>query len=84
MADFWINDVSAATQNLLLAAHSMGLGAVWTGLHPDMNRVKMVQEMLDLPEHIVPLCVVPVGVPAEQPAVKDKYKPENIHYNGWK
>ena len=84
IADFWINDVSAATQNLLLAAHSMGLGAVWTGLHPDMNRVKMVQEMLDLPEHIVPLCVVPVGVPAEQPAVKDKYKPENIHYNGWK
>ncbi len=84
MADFWINDVSAATQNLLLAAHSMGLGAVWTGLHPGMNRVKMVQEMLDLPEHIVPLCVVPVGVPAEQPAVKDKYKPENIHYNGWK
>lgn len=84
MADFWINDVSAATQNLLLAAHSMGLGAVWTGLHPGMNRVKMVQEMLDLPEYIVPLCVVPVGVPAEQPAVKDKYKPENIHYNGWK
>ena len=83
MANFWINDVSAATENLLLAAHAMGLGAVWTGLHPDMNRAKMVQEMLGLPEHIIPLCVVPVGVPAEQPDVKDKYKPENIHYNGW-
>ena len=83
MANFWINDVSAATENLLLAAHAMGLGAVWTGLHPDMNRAKMVQEMLGLPEHIIPLCVVPVGVPAEQPAVKDKYKTENIHYNGW-
>ncbi len=83
LAAFWINDVSAATENLLLAAHAMGLGAVWTGLHPDMNRVSMVQQLLGLPEHIIPLCVVPVGVPAEQPAVKDKYKPENIHYNGW-
>ena len=83
MADFWINDVSAATENLLLAAHAMGLGAVWTGLHPDMERASMVQQMLGLPEHIIPLCVVPVGVPAEQPAVKDKYLPENIHYNGW-
>ena len=83
MVNFWINDVSAATENLLLAAHAMGLGAVWTGLHPDMNRAKMVQDMLGLPEHIIPLCVVPVGVPAEQPEIKDKYKPENIHYNGW-
>ena len=83
MGAFWINDVSAATENLLLAAHAMGLGAVWTGLHPDMNRAKMVQDMLGLPEHIIPLCVVPVGVPAEQPAVKDKYKVENIHYNAW-
>ena len=83
MANFWINDVSAATENLLLAAHAMGLGAVWTGLHPDMNRAKMVQEMLGLPEHIIPLCVVPVGVPAEQPEIKDKFKPENIHYNEW-
>ena len=83
MANFWINDVSAATENLLLAAHAMGLGAVWTGLHPDMNRAKMVQEMLSLPEYIIPLCVVPVGVPAEQPAVKEKYNAENIHYNQW-
>ena len=83
MANFWINDVSAATENLLLAAHAMGLGAVWAGLHPDMNRAKMVQEMLGLPEHIIPLCVVPVGVPAEQPEIKDKFKPENIHYNEW-
>lgn len=83
MANFWINDVSAATENLLLAAHSMGLGAVWTGLHPDMNRAKLVQGMLGLPEHIIPLCVVPVGHPAEQPEVKNKYKEENIHYNKW-
>lgn len=81
--DFWINDVSAATENLLLAAHAMGLGAVWTGLHPDKQRVRMAQELLQLPEHIVPLCIVPVGYPAETPAVKDKYNRENIHYNRW-
>ena len=83
MGAFWINDVSAATENLLLAAHAMGLGAVWTGLHPDMNRAALVQQMLDLPEHIIPLCVVPVGVPAEQPAIKDKYNESNIHFNRW-
>lgn len=83
MGAFWINDVSAATENLLLAAHAMGLGAVWTGLHPDMKRATMVQQLLGLPEHIIPLCVVPVGVPAEHPAIKDKYIPENIHYNKW-
>jgi nitroreductase len=81
--DFWINDVSAATENLLLAAHAMGLGAVWTGLHPNMERASFVQQMLGLPEHIVPLCIVPVGVPAEQPEVKDKYNAEIIHYNRW-
>jgi len=83
MGAFWINDVSAATENLLLAAHAMGLGAVWTGLHPDMNRAGMVQQMLGLPAHIIPLCVVPVGVPAEQPEIKDKYNEANIHYNRW-
>lgn len=80
--DFWINDVSAATQNILLAAHAMGLGAVWTGLHPS-ERYLQAQQMLGLPETIIPLCIVPVGVPAEQPEVKDKYIEENIHYNQW-
>lgn len=80
---FWINDVSAATENLLLAAHAMGLGAVWTGLHPHMDMVATAQHILALPESIIPLCIVPVGVPAEQPEVKDKWKVENIHYNCW-
>jgi len=80
--DFWINDVSAATENLLLAAHAMGLGAVWTGLHPS-ERYRQAQALLGLPETIIPLCIVPIGVPAEQPEVKDKFNPDNIHYNRW-
>ena len=81
--EFWINDVSAATENLLLAAHAMGLGAVWTGIHPDAARVAQLQAILHLREYIVPLCVVPVGVPAESPAPKEKFTEENIHYNQW-
>lgn len=80
--DFWIDDVSAATQNILLAAHSMGLGAVWTGLYPT-ERYVQAQTLLGLPEHIIPLCIVPVGVPAEQPEIKDKWNTSNIHYNRW-
>lgn len=80
---FWINDVSAATENILLAAHAMGLGAVWTGVHPNMERVAAAQRVLNLPEHILPLCIIPVGVPAEQPEVKDKWNESNIHYNRW-
>lgn len=80
--DFWIQDVSAATENILLAAHAMGLGAVWTGVYPT-DKVAPVQQLLGLPHHIVPLCIIPVGYPAENPAPKDKYKPEIIHYDRW-
>lgn len=83
LPEFWINDVSAATENLLLAAHAMGLGAVWTGVHPSAERVAQLQSLLNLPEHIVPLCIVPVGYPAETPAIKEKFSADNIHYNGW-
>lgn len=81
--DYWIQDVSAAVENLLIAAHSLGLGAVWTGLTPIETRASAAAELLGLPDGIVPLCIIPVGYPAENPEVKDKYKAENIHYNVW-
>ena len=81
--DYWIQDVSAATENILLAAHAMGLGAVWSGVYPISERVQQARTFFALPDHIVPLCIITVGHPAEQPAVKDKYKPENIHRNRW-
>ncbi|MGE0079314.1 MAG: nitroreductase family protein [Bacteroidales bacterium] len=82
-AAFWIQDVSAATENILLAAHALGLGAVWTGVYPSDERVKSVQGVLHLPEHVIPLCVIPIGYPAENPMPKDKWKTENIHYDYW-
>ena len=78
---FWVQDCSAATENILLAANAIGLGAVWTGCYPMDDRVAEVSKTLKLPETIVPLCVIVIGHPAEQPAPKDKWKPENVSYN---
>ena len=80
---FWIQDVSAATENLLLAAHALGLGAVWTGVYPDPERVNAVKEYLGMPENIIPLAVVPIGYPTGPQTPKDKWKPENVHFNRW-
>ncbi len=81
---FWIQDCSAATENILLAAHALGLGAVWTGCYPMEERVAAVSEVLSLPETIVPLCVIVMGYPNENPQPKDKWKPENVSYNMFK
>lgn len=81
--DYWVEDTSAATENLLLAAHGMGLGAVWCGIYPMRDRVSFLKELLQLPGNIVPLNVIPVGYPAESPTPKDKWKPENVHYEQW-
>ena len=81
LPNFWIQDVSAATENLLLAAHALGLGAVWTGVYPVMERTAEVANVLNCPQNIIPLAVVRIGYPDESPAPKDKFKEENISYN---
>lgn len=81
LPDFWVQDVSAATENLLLAAHAQGLGAVWTGVYPVMERVAEVANVLNCPNNIIPLAVVRIGYPDESPEPKDKFKQENISYN---
>ena len=81
LPDFWVEDVSAATENLLLAAHALGLGAVWTGAYPAMERVEQISKVLGCPANIVPVAVVQIGYPDEAPAPKDKFKEENISYN---
>jgi nitroreductase/flavin reductase (DIM6/NTAB) family NADH-FMN oxidoreductase RutF len=78
---YWMQDASAATENILLAAHALGLGAVWTGTYPIKDRVKATSEALALPEHIVPLCTIVIGYPAGENKPKDKWNPENISYN---
>ncbi len=79
----WNADCAAATENLLLAAEALGLGAVWTACYPYEDRMATVREALGLPEGVAPYCVVPVGYPAGDDQPKDKWKPENIHYDRW-
>ena len=81
--EFWVQDCSAATENILLAANAMGLGAVWTGTVPDQNRCKDVSGILKLPETLIPLNTIVIGYPAGENKPKDKWKPENIHWEKW-
>ncbi|SFG33279.1 nitroreductase family protein [Prevotella sp. KH2C16] len=80
-AEMWVQDCSAATENILLAAHGLGLGAVWTGVYPVKDRVSKISKALELPETIVPLGVIAIGHPAEMPAVKQKFSEDNVSYD---
>lgn len=79
--NFWEHDASAATENILLAANALGLGAVWTAATDD--RAEIVKRVLGIPGTIMPLCVIPIGHPAVDETPKDKWKPEKIHWNRW-
>ena len=81
---YWVQDCSAATQNLLLAAHARGLGAVWLGVYPVEERVAGVKQVLGLPGQVVPLCVVPLGYPAAKPEPPARrYDETRLHRNHW-
>lgn len=80
---FWVQDCSAATQNLLLAAHANGLGAVWVGIFPREDRVAGFRALCDLPVHIVPLALVPLGFPAAAKPRDERFDPARIHRNRW-
>ena len=75
--DFWIHDCSAATENILLAAHALELGAVWAGIFPNPDRVDKLRVLVDIPETQIPLCVIAIGHPAENPSPKDKWTHDN-------
>ena len=79
----WFLDCSAVTQNILLAAETLELGAVWTGAYPYPDRMAAVSEALKLPSNIIPLCVIPMGYPNGEQQAKDKYDPAKVHYNTW-
>jgi len=77
-------DCSAATQNLLLAAHALGYGAVWLGVEPRAERIKAISELFGLPPHIHPVSIVSVGAPVKIPdKIPDRFEPEKIRKNHW-
>ncbi len=79
----WMVDCAAATQNILLAAHALGLGAVWVGLFPVKERVDGIRKLFNLPENIQPLSLIPVGYPDETPEQPDRLLPERVHHDTW-
>ena len=81
--EFWIQDCSAATENILLMAHGLGLGGVWTALYPLKERYEGMQQLLHLPKTMIPLNTLIIGYPKNQVEAKDKWKEENISYNKW-
>lgn len=81
--EYWIQDAAAATENFLLAVHALGLGAVWTGVHPISERIRIIREALHLPEGVEPFCLIPFGYPAVPASVKDKWDPSVVHQNVW-
>jgi nitroreductase len=82
-ARYWVQDCSAATENLLLAVVGLGLGAVWLGVYPKEERVAAVREVLNLPETIVPLNLISIGHPAEQKASRTQYDTRRVHREHW-
>lgn len=81
--DFIVQNCSAATQNILLAAHDFGLGAVWIGIHPMKEIMEPVSEYFNLPEHIIPVSMVSIGYPAEKVEAENRFNKEKIHLNKW-
>lgn len=80
LAPFWIQDCSAATENILLRATDLGLGAVWCGIHPKKRAEQKVAEILNLDEKKVPLNIIWLGYPAEEAEPKDRYNEARVHY----
>lgn len=77
---YWVQDCCAATENILLAVEALGLGAVWTAAYPEVERYELVQKVLDIPTEIIPLNVIPVGVPAIDAKPLEKFNSEKIHW----
>ena len=80
---YWIQDCAAATENILISANALGLGVVWLGVYPREERVSGIKKLLNLPDHIIPLSLIPIGHPAESLPPSDRFDESRIYYNGW-
>ncbi|MCK5067007.1 MAG: nitroreductase family protein [Bacteroidales bacterium] len=81
---YWVVDCGAATQNLLLAAHSLGLGSCWVGIHPREERRTAFSRLLSLPSHVLPFALVALGYAEEQKPRPERFHAEKVKRNGWK
>lgn len=80
---YMLQDLSAATENILLAARALGLGSCWLGIHPRQERIEEIKKLFSLPENIIPVCGIALGWPAEEPESRTRYQEERVHWEGW-
>jgi len=80
---YMLQDLSAAVENILLAATALGLGSCWLGMHPRPERMDPIRSLFSLPENIIPMCGISLGWPSEQPEPRSRFKPERIHLEKW-
>ncbi len=80
---FVLQDCSAATQNLLLAAHGLGLGACWVGVHPSKSATQRLRELFNIPSHLVPVAVVSLGWPGEDLPARSRFNPDYVREEKW-
>ena len=80
LSDYWLHDAGAACENILLQAVMLGLGACWCGVHPQETAEKKVSEWLKLDETQIPLSLIFIGHPAEDPEARDQYEEQCVHY----
>jgi nitroreductase len=80
---YWVQDCSAATENILIAVQARGCGAVWLGVYPREERVQGLRQLLGLPEHVIPFSLIPIGHPAEDRPPSNRYDISRVHQNGW-
>lgn len=81
MDGYLVQDCSAATQNIMLAAHALGLGSVWLGMYPREDRMYGMGKLLKVPAHILPVALISIGYPDETRPAPDRYNNDRIHYN---
>ena len=80
---YMLQDLSAAVENLLLAATALGLGSCWLGMHPRPERIDSIRRLFSLPENIIPMCGIALGWPAEKPEPRTRFNPERVHLEKW-
>lgn len=83
LTEYSILDTAAATENILLAVEALGLGAVWTAVYPKKDLQKFVRETLQIPNNVIPLCVIPIGHPTGEDMPKNKFNKEFIKWEKW-
>ena len=80
MADYWIHDAAAASENILLQATTLGLGSCWCGVHPQKRVMEKVSEALGLSGKEIPFSMIKIGYPDEFPEAHSGYDKKRVKF----